>query len=187
MKLLRVVVVVLLLAVAWFWANPEPWRDRGGSGTPEATSPRTEEADAPRAASGNDARIETQAGAREAPTHEPLDPRITAGSRPDLRPRTTPTHDAPRLPSFLPEEARDTLALIASDGPFPHRQDGAVFQNRERRLPAQARGYYREYTVRTPGERTRGARRIVTGGDPPTLYWYTDDHYASFRRFEVPR
>lgn len=94
---------------------------------------------------------------------------------------------AQALPAFLPAQAHDTLALIARGGPFPHRQDGAVFQNRERLLPSQPRGYYREYTVRTPGERTRGARRIVTGGDPPREFWYTADHYASFHRFEVPR
>ena len=100
----------------------------------------------------------------------------------------TATPDASRgLPDFLPPEAADTLALIESGGPFPHRQDGGVFQNRERRLPAEARGHYREYTVRTPGLGHRGPRRIVTGGDPPRDYWYTDDHYASFRRFEVPR
>lgn len=98
-------------------------------------------------------------------------------------PRTTGSDT--RLPAFLPPEADDTLALIARGGPFPHRQDGSVFQNRERRLPQQPRGHYREYTVRTPGERTRGARRIVTGGDPPDEFWYTDDHYRSFRRFEV--
>ena len=80
----------------------------------------------------------------------------------------------------LPRQARDTLALIKKGGPFPYAKDGAVFGNREARLPKQKRGYYREYTVKTPGERTRGARRIVAGraGD----YWYTDDHYASFRR-----
>jgi ribonuclease T1 len=89
------------------------------------------------------------------------------------------------LPAFLPPEAQATLALIASDGPFPHRQDGSVFQNRERRLPPQPRGYYREYTVRTPGEHDRGARRIVTGGDPPREYWYSADHYRSFRRFDT--
>ena len=100
---------------------------------------------------------------------------------------TPPTSaPAPRaLPAFLPPEARATLALIARGGPFPHRQDGAVFQNREGRLPRQGRGYYREYTVDTPGLAHRGARRIVTGGDPPREYYYTDDHYESFRRFEM--
>lgn len=86
-------------------------------------------------------------------------------------------------PAWLPPEARDTLRLLARGGPFPHRQDGAVFQNRERLLPAQPRGYYREYTVRTPGSRDRGARRIVAGGDPPVEFFYSDDHYRSFRRF----
>jgi ribonuclease T1 len=80
----------------------------------------------------------------------------------------------------LPREARDTLALIKKGGPYPYAKDGTVFGNREARLPKQKRGYYREYTVRTPGERTRGARRIIAG--PPGEYWYTDDHYATFRR-----
>ncbi|MCX7229953.1 MAG: ribonuclease [Burkholderiales bacterium] len=84
----------------------------------------------------------------------------------------------------LPREARETLALIRAGGPFPYAKDGTVFGNRERLLPRQARGYYTEYTVRTPGSRDRGARRIVAGGDPRASgeYWYTDDHYASFRR-----
>jgi ribonuclease T1 len=80
----------------------------------------------------------------------------------------------------LPREAIETIALIRQGGPFPHERDGAVFSNREQLLPARERGWYREYTVRTPGERTRGARRIVAGRDG-TLY-YTDDHYRSFRR-----
>jgi len=85
----------------------------------------------------------------------------------------------------LPAEARDTLARIARGGPFEHRQDGSVFQNRERQLPSRPRGFYREYTVETPGSDDRGARRIVTGGDPPSEYWYSDDHYRSFRRIEA--
>ena len=80
----------------------------------------------------------------------------------------------------LPQEARHTVALIRSGGPFPHDRDGSVFGNREARLPAQPRGYYREYTVRTPGARDRGARRIVAGHDGE-LY-YTGNHYRSFRR-----
>ena len=80
----------------------------------------------------------------------------------------------------LPAEARATLLLIRAGGPFPYRQDGRIFSNRERLLPLKERGYYREYTVKTPGARDRGARRIVagTGGE----YYYTDDHYRSFRR-----
>lgn len=80
----------------------------------------------------------------------------------------------------LPREARDTLALIRKGGPFPYAKDGAVFGNREGILPWAKRGYYREYTVKTPGERTRGARRIVAGRGGE--YYYTDDHYNHFRR-----
>ncbi len=80
----------------------------------------------------------------------------------------------------LPEEAIETIALIRKGGPFPYQRDGATFGNREKILPARERGWYREYTVRTPGERTRGARRIVAGRDG-RLY-YTDDHYRSFKR-----
>ncbi len=85
----------------------------------------------------------------------------------------------------LPAQAQTTYRLIESGGPFPYAKDGVVFGNRERLLPAQARGYYREYTVKTPGSRDRGARRIICGGMPPTQpesCFYTNDHYASFRR-----
>ena len=84
----------------------------------------------------------------------------------------------------LPAEAHATLSLISRGGPFPHRQDGGVFHNREGLLPARPAGYYREYTVRTPGARDRGARRIVTGGQPPEVYYYTEDHYRSFERID---
>ncbi|MGH8055455.1 MAG: ribonuclease domain-containing protein [Stenotrophomonas sp.] len=90
------------------------------------------------------------------------------------------------LPAFLPPEARQTIALIQRGGPYPHNKDGSVFGNRERQLPQRPRGYYREYTVDTPGLSHRGAKRIVTGGDPPDAWYYTDDHYESFRSFEVP-
>ncbi len=85
----------------------------------------------------------------------------------------------------LPSEGQATLALIYQGGPFPHKRDGIVFQNRERLLPLRPRGHYREYTVRTPGVKHRGARRIVCGGEPPTrpeTCWYTADHYKSFRK-----
>lgn len=85
-------------------------------------------------------------------------------------------------PAWLPPEARETLRLIARGGPFPYPQDGGIFGNRERQLPPQPRGWYREYTVDTPGSRDRGARRIITGGDPPVELYFTDDHYRSFRR-----
>lgn len=80
----------------------------------------------------------------------------------------------------------NTLALIQQGGPFPYPdKDGTTFGNRENRLPAEARGYYREYTVPTPGVSHRGARRIVTGGNPPTVYYLTLDHYDSFSKLEV--
>ena len=80
----------------------------------------------------------------------------------------------------LPPEAVHTLALIKRGGPFPYPRDGAVFSNRERLLPSKSRGYYREYTVPTPGAKDRGARRIVAGREAE--YYYTEDHYGSFRR-----
>ncbi|KAF1044080.1 ribonuclease [Xylophilus sp.] len=84
----------------------------------------------------------------------------------------------------LPPQGRTTYALIRQGGPFPFDTDGVVFGNRERILPRQPRGYYREYTVRTPGSRDRGARRIVCGGAPtvPDACYYSGDHYASFRQ-----
>lgn len=98
------------------------------------------------------------------------------------RPRDAPAASAEREISIrkLPQEARETLALIERGGPFPYRKDGSRFGNREKRLPPKAHGYYREYTVPTPGARDRGARRIVAGRDGE--YYYTDDHYNSFKR-----
>ena len=78
----------------------------------------------------------------------------------------------------LPREAATTLKLIKQGGPFPYTRDGLVFRNYEKRLPKKQRGYYREYTVKTPGVRSRGARRIVCG--LPTECYYTSDHYKSF-------
>ena len=87
--------------------------------------------------------------------------------------------------SNLPSEAQSTYRLVISGGPFPYPKDGVVFGNRERQLPLQRRGYYREYTVPTPGVSHRGARRIVCGGEvptPPETCYYTQDHYNSFQR-----
>lgn len=97
------------------------------------------------------------------------------------------SRSAAEYPAFLPPEAIDTLQLIERGGPFPYSRDGVVFQNRERRLPNRPVGYYREYTVRTPGENDRGARRIVAGGQPAEAFYYTDDHYRSFRKVEIER
>ena len=84
----------------------------------------------------------------------------------------------------LPRQGRETYELIRQGGPFPFDKDGTVFGNRERLLPIEKRGYYREYTVTTPGSRDRGARRIVCGGPKrvPHACYYTADHYASFRK-----
>jgi ribonuclease T1 len=86
--------------------------------------------------------------------------------------------------SALPREGQTTLSLIKQGGPFPYEKDGAVFGNYENRLPKQKRGYYHEYTVKTPRARNRGAKRIVSGGQPTTSgeYYYTDDHYESFKK-----
>jgi ribonuclease T1 len=94
------------------------------------------------------------------------------------------TSDATVAVSELPKEARQTLANIRTGPPFPYERDGIAFGNREALLPAKPRGYYREYTVRTPGEKTRGARRIICGGKAtaPEACWYSDDHYRSFRK-----
>ena len=80
----------------------------------------------------------------------------------------------------LPKEARAMLSLIKAGGPFKHPKDGVAFHNRERRLPVRNRGYYREYTVPTPGVRDRGARRIIAGESGE--YYYTEDHYRTFHR-----
>ncbi|MFJ5550684.1 ribonuclease domain-containing protein [Streptomyces sp. NPDC093225] len=114
----------------------------------------------------------------------------TAGTRAGASPTVAPGRPTASVPPWaagmavvraadLPAEARATLRLVDRGGPYPYRQDGVVFGNFERLLPARERGYYHEYTVRTPGERDRGARRIVTGRGGE-LY-YTDDHYDSFR------
>lgn len=128
-------------------------------------------------------------------THEPLptpSTPIDATTTPSVAgDRTTPAPEA-RTESGaadnldgLPAEALETLRLIRAGGPYPYDRDGVVFGNFEGRLPKQRRGYYHEYTVPTPGLSHRGARRIVAGGDPPREFWYTDDHYESFRRIEA--
>lgn len=102
-------------------------------------------------------------------------------------PTTTPALAEISL-SELPAQAQETHRLVLTGGPFPYAKDGVVFGNRERLLPRKARGFYREYTVKTPGARNRGARRLVCGGTPPTapeVCYYTGDHYASFQRIRA--
>lgn len=105
--------------------------------------------------------------------------------QPEQKEQTQPKQqqEQPRTESRAQDpELQATLDLIERGGPFPHRQDGATFSNRERRLPIKAHGYYREYTVRTPGAKNRGARRIVKGQDGDI--WYTRDHYKTFVRLD---
>jgi len=93
-------------------------------------------------------------------------------------------YDATIALADLSPEGRTTHALIHRGGPFPYEKDGSIFGNRERLLPTHPRGYWREYTVKTPNQRGRGARRIVCGGQPrtPDGCYYSSDHYASFRK-----
>jgi ribonuclease T1 len=84
----------------------------------------------------------------------------------------------------FPPEAYQALRQIKQGGPFLYQKDGAIFENREKRLPQKKRGYYKEYTVKTPGSRDRGARRIISGNQGE--YYYTEDHYRTFRKMESP-
>ncbi len=95
-----------------------------------------------------------------------------------------PSGDASVTVDQLPPQGRDTYQRIQQGGPFPFEKDGVVFGNRERMLPSAKRGYYHEYTVKSPGSRDRGTRRIVCGGavTTPDACYYTADHYASFRK-----
>jgi guanyl-specific ribonuclease Sa len=163
-----IALVLVVLLSGWFWQHN---RTRHAAGNDSAV------AAAPAANAGNSQPL-------------PLPPLETTGngSQTGAAPAPAPAASVqagPALAGFLPAEAHATLRLIAQGGPFPHSQDGSVFGNRERRLPSKPRGYYREYTVETPGLGHRGARRIITGGQPPNVYYYTDDHYDSFRSFQV--
>lgn len=175
-----IIVTLCVLLAFWLGMRFSAHDDAGMSGAPQTTSTATQP----------DGRAEDDASTTPALTGTTSDDRDGDDSdrdrddtgdfaTGDARPRAAPPV---RTDDGLPPEAHDTLRLIATGGPFPHRQDGSVFQNRENRLPRQPRGWYHEYTVRTPGSRDRGARRIVTGGEPPREYFYTDDHYRSFRR-----
>lgn len=102
---------------------------------------------------------------------------------------TLPTNNCPaadaNLPASMPPQACDTLVRILHNGPYPYSQDGVVFGNYEGLLPQEPRGFYHEYTVDTPDARNRGTRRIITGGTPPEVFYYTGDHYHSFQPFQV--
>ena len=111
---------------------------------------------------------------------------VFAGMALTAQARTTP--DPPEVAlSELPKEAQEVYALVGKGGPFPFDRDGVVFGNREKLLPAEPRGYYHEYTVRTPGVSSRGGRRLVCGGKKkaPDACYYSDDHYRSFRKIRT--
>ncbi|MFD3804069.1 ribonuclease domain-containing protein [Streptomyces sp. NPDC058619] len=127
-------------------------------------------------ASGTSASPGTSSGARTAPGDVPG--RVPGGASSAASPGWAKGMATVRA-GALPRQARDVLALIDEGGPYPYRQDGTVFGNFEKVLPRQKRGYYHEFTVRTPGERDRGARRIVTGEGGE--FFYTDDHYETFK------
>ncbi|MBI2683794.1 MAG: ribonuclease N1 [Actinobacteria bacterium] len=107
---------------------------------------------------------------------------LSGSARTDTPPAsaTTVSASANTSTAGLPAEVGRTLRLIRAGGPFPYARDGVVFQNRERRLPRRPGGYYREYTVPTPGSRDRGPRRIIRGSSDE--FWYSPDHYGTFRR-----
>ncbi|MFD8986011.1 ribonuclease domain-containing protein [Streptomyces sp. NPDC059564] len=123
-------------------------------------------------------------GGKSAPAPPAASASATAGVRDAPGRGTAPTPGWARgmgtvRADALPRQAREVLALIDKGGPYAYRQDGTVFGNFEKALPKQKRGYYHEFTVKTPGERDRGARRIVTGGGGE--FYYTDDHYETFK------
>ena len=109
---------------------------------------------------------------------------LMAGAAFTASARTTPQVPAEVALADLPREARDVYALVGKGGPFPYDRDGIAFGNREQLLPLKPRDYYHEYTVRTPGVKGRGGRRLVCGGPPatPDACYYTADHYRSFRK-----
>lgn len=157
-------VVAILTAVVIWWlqgdggtATQEPRTEPTASSTPEPTDDPTSEAPS------------LPTPSNTAPASEPP----TGGTDPDSGLPIVAAAD-------LPPEARDTMALIDQGGPYPYDQDDSTFENREELLPDHPEGYYREYTVETPGLDDRGARRIVAGSGGE-LYW-TDDHYQSFSR-----
>lgn len=178
--------ILILVAFFYLFLANRPSRPAGVAGvTPPAA------ASAAAAASPAEAMAEVTAGMTAEPGaaargRKTPAPTATATKKPRATATVPQTRDGlPTItPEELPPEALETLALIARGGPFPFSKDGTTFQNREQILPRKRGGYYREYTVITPGEDDRGARRIVAGVEGE-LY-YTDDHYESFSRIVEP-
>ena len=180
-------VLVLLITIAGVLLSTQRGQSTGGglptaraepSVVAQATAPVVTAAVTPRRATLT-ATSALVGGPASAPTLT-----ISAGGKPTQTPRGQPAATNDGLPLIdlgaLPQQARETILLIDKGGPFPYDRDGITFGNRERLLPIRADGYYREYTVITPGSSDRGARRIIAG-QGGELY-YTDDHYESFNR-----
>jgi len=115
--------------------------------------------------------------------HSAPEPSASPASHSQLSAQQSALESTPRR-SAQEQALHNTLERIRQNGPHPYQRDGITFENRERLLPIQPRGYYREYTVDTPGLSHRGPRRVVTGGNPPEVYYYTEDHYRSFVRIQ---
>lgn len=175
-RLWSILAVVLLVAVGAWWLV-------GGNGGEAGRTPTTP-APAPSAAASTTERTQPPSTATStAPTGRTQTSRAPTGRTQTTHPATVdPVSGLPFVEvADLPKEAVRTLELIDSGGPFPYEKDGSTFGNFERILPQERRGFYREYTVDTPGSRNRGARRIVTGDNDRIHYW-TDDHYVTFKR-----
>ena len=151
----------------------------GSTSSPTATTTAVATSDATDTATSGTLPTLVEPTATAQTTTPSPQPTRTATEEPEAT--HTPQSGLPTIAEAdLPPEAWDTMQLIYDGGPYPYRQDDGTFMNREGILPDQRRGYYREYTVETPGWHDRGARRIVSGRDGD-LY-YTDDHYSSFRQ-----
>lgn len=190
---LLIVALILLAGFAMLTlARPTP--PSPAAATVAARPTLTPGATAQPAASGAGAATATSAGKPTATPRSTATPTVRVTATPTVRTTASLTPGSglriatplpgDRLQTIrldrLPKEAHETIRLIARNGPFPYRQDGVVFENREGRLPRKPGGYYREYTVVTPGSPDRGARRLVRGSQEELFY--TDDHYDSFRR-----
>lgn len=167
-KVLSLIATVLVAVVIWWTQQGTNGDDGSGDARPQETSSA-----APAPSSNGSDDPSSDGSASSEPSYDASQPSYDGASDPESGLAWVEEDE-------LPAEARETLELIDDGGPYPYDRDGVTFENREGILPSQQGGYYHEYTVPTPGEDDRGARRIVTGGDDE-FYW-TADHYSSFER-----
>lgn len=165
--------VLLVLVALWLVLGDATGDGEGGDAGSSTTTSSSSRSATPSAATPSSTRRSTPSSTGRTTPSSPTGERTPHSGLPTI------------AASELPREGRETLRLIHRGGPFPYDRDGITFQNRERILPAQPRGYYAEYTVPTPGESDRGARRLVAGDDGDV--YFTDDHYRSFRQVEEDR